>query len=329
MRRMNWESMAGRVLAGERLGRDDALAVLEAPDDDLLAVLQAAFAVRRAHFGRGVSLHVIRNAKSGLCSEDCAFCSQSEEADTSVAAYPLQATEAIVAGARDAHGLGAVRYCVVTSGRGPAPGDLDRLCDTVRRIKESVPIQVCTSLGILTDGQAVQLKAAGVDRYNHNLETAEGFYPSICSTHAYADRVTTARAVKQAGMQLCSGGLIGMGESRADRVALAFALRDSGADSIPLNFLDPRPGTPLGDRPRITALDALRTLAMFRFVNPDRELRMAGGREACLGSLQALALFPANSIFTVGYLTTPGQGHAADLAMIAAAGFEVAEMTDA
>jgi biotin synthase len=197
------------------------------------------------------------------------------------------------------------------------------MCATVRALKREVPIQVCVSLGLLNLPQARQLQAAGVDRYNHNLETSERFFPRICTTHTYADRLATVQAVKAAGLELCCGGLLGMGESLADRAALALAIRAAGADSIPVNFLDPRAGTPLGRRPRLAPLDALRALIMFRFANPDKEIRIAGGREACLGPLQALALFPANSMFTNGYLTTAGQGYAADLALIKAAGFRL------
>ena len=174
-----------------------------------------------------------------------------------------------------------------------------------------------------------ELKAAGVDRYNHNLESSERFFPAICTTHSYAERKATAARVKAAGMELCSGGLMGMGETLEDRVDLALAMRDVKADSIPLNFLDPRPGTGLSNRPRIPAGDVLRTLAMFRFVHPDREIRIAGGREACLGPLQVLALYPANSMFTSGYLTTPGQGYQADRRMLEMAGFDIVEITDA
>jgi biotin synthase len=326
---MNWTDLSRRLLSGGRLERSEALAVLRSSDDEILAVLQAAFDLRRTYFGRGVRLHVIRNAKSGFCSEDCSYCSQSGQADTAIEKHPLQTVAAIVQGAREARTLNAVRYCIVTSGRQPAEKELDVICEAARQIKCEAPIQICTSLGLLTPEQAQRLKVAGVDRYNHNLETSSRYYGAICTTHRYEDRVATTRIAKAAGLELCCGGLIGMGETLEDRVDLALALREVGADSIPLNFLDPRPGTAMEGRPRIGALDALRTLALFRFANPDRELRVAGGREACLGPLQALALYPANSIFTAGYLTTGGQGHSADLAMIEAAGFQVAEITDA
>lgn len=319
----DWNRLSRRVLDGAVISREEALAVLNAPGEELLEILAAAFAVRRRYFGLGVTLHVIRNAQSGICTEDCAYCSQSAVATSDIPRYPLQTVDDLVAGAREARALGAIRYCMVISARGPAETEIDKVCEAVRRIKRETPIQVCTSLGLLTAAQAAQLKAAGVNRYNHNLETAERLYGQICSTHTYADRVATARTAKQAGLELCSGGLMGLGETPEDRVDLAFALRELGADSIPVNFLDPRPGTRLEGLTRIRPTEALKALAMFRFVNPDREIRIAGGREAVLGAMQVLAFYPANSMFTRGYLTTNGQGCEADRAMLEAAGFEV------
>ncbi|MBI2441294.1 MAG: biotin synthase BioB [Lentisphaerae bacterium] len=309
--------------------RAEALAVLMAPAEELLALLEAAFAVRRHYFGLGVSLHVIRNAKSGLCTEDCAYCSQSAKSAAAAPRYELQPVEEILQGALEAQALKAVRYCIVTSSRAPQEEELNTVCAAAEQIKRATSLQVCTSLGLVDAAQARRLKLAGVDRFNHNLETSERFYPSICQTHSYSDRLATARAVKAAGVELCCGALMGLGETPEDRVDLAFALREVEADSIPVNFLDPRPGTAFEHRPRLAAAEALRILVMFRLVNPSRELRVAGGREVCLGPLQALALYPANSIFTNGYLTTPGQGHAADLAMIEAAGFQVTDVTQA
>jgi len=196
----------------------------------------------------------------------------------------------------------------------------------VRRIKAEMNIRICTSLGLLREGQAEKLAAAGVDRFNHNLETSRNFFPEICSTHSYEDRVATVMAAKRAGMEACCGGIMGMGETDEDRVALAFELRDLEVESIPVNFLDPRPGTPLSESPRLSPADCLRALCMFRFVNPSRDIRIAGGREANLRRMQPLALYPANSLFVDGYLTTPGQGFEADVQMIEDAGFRVAEI---
>ena len=326
---MQWKNLAREAIQGYQITKTEALQLLSSADDELLAVLNAAFAIRRHYFGRGVAIHVIKNAKSGLCSEDCAFCSQAGSANTDSPQYALQNVEELVEGARDAHRLKALRYCVVMSGKAPEPKELDIICAAARLIKKEVPIQICASLGLLNAGQALKLKDAGVDRFNHNLESSERFYPSICTTHSYAERMRTAEIVKAAGMELCSGGLIGMGESLEDRVEMAFALRNVKADSIPLNFLDPRPGTALENIIRLTPTDCLRALIMFRFVHPDKEIRVAGGREACLGAMQVLSLYAANSIFTKGYLTTPGQGYEEDMDMIHRAGFHVTGWTAA
>jgi biotin synthase len=325
---MNWNDLANRVLAGDALDYGEALGVLESSDDDLLAVLHAAFRVRERYFGREVRVHVLRNAKSGSCPEDCSFCSQSTKFATGIDNYRLQSVDELVEGAREAYRLGAVKYCMVTATRGPSSRDLDVVCDAVRRIKAEIPIRICTSLGLLREGQAEQLAEAGVDRFNHNLEASRRFFPEVCSTHSFDDRVATVRAAKAAGMEACCGGIFGMGETNDDRAALAFELRELEVESIPVNFLDPRPGTPLGDVERMRAVDCLRVLAMFRFVNPTRDIRIAGGREANLGHLQPLALFPANSMFSQGYLTTPGQGHDADLRMIEDLGFHLAVLSE-
>lgn len=325
----DWNLLATTCLDGGAPSREEALAVLTSGDDELLEVLAAAFRLRRAHHGRDVRIHVLKNAKSGLCPEDCAFCSQSVHFHTGVDRYPLQSVEELVAGAREAAALGAVKYCMVTSTRGPSERDLDVVCEAVRRIKSELNLNVCTSLGLLREGQAERLAAAGVTRFNHNLESSRNHFGEICQTHTYDDRIATVRAAKAAGMEACCGGIMGMGETLEDRVQLAFELRELAVESIPVNFLDPRPGTPLGNLPRLTPQDCLRALAMFRFVNPTRDIRVAGGREVNLRHLQPLALYPANSLFCNGYLTTGGQGPEADLAMIADAGFRVAELVPA
>ncbi len=325
----DWNHLADRVLAEATPSFDEALAVLQSSDDDLLPLLHSAFRIRHKFHGRDVRIHVLQNAKSGLCPEDCGFCSQSVKFPTGVDRYPLQTVEQLVEGARKAAELGAVKYCMVTSTRGPSDRDLDTICEAVRQIKASFNINVCTSLGLLKEGQAERLAEAGVTRFNHNLESSRAHFGSVCSTHSYDDRIGTVRAVKAAGMEACCGGIMGMGESLEDRVSLAFELRELQVESIPVNFLDPRPGTPMADTGRLSPQDCLRALAMFRFVNPSRDIRVAGGREVNLRQLQSLALYPANSIFCNGYLTTPGQGAESDMRMISDAGFRVAELVPA
>jgi biotin synthase len=318
----DWEGLADDVLAGLTPSRAAGLAVTNASDDELLALLHAAFRVRRHFWGRQVRVHVLQNARSGTCPEDCSFCSQSVRFDTAVPRYRLQGVDELVAAGERAAAMGAVTYCMVTSTRGPSAAELDTICEAARRLRARHPVRICTSLGLLAEGQAETLAAAGVGRYNHNLESSRRFFPEICTTHGWEDRVATVRRAKAAGMEACCGGILGMGESREDWVDLALALRELEVDSVPVNFLDPRPGTPLGDRPRLSPQDCLRGLALFRFYNPAADVRVAGGREINLGPLQALALWPANSMFTNGYLTTSGAPPSEDARMIAAAGFE-------
>jgi biotin synthase len=323
---MNWTSLANEILDGSPITRSTALAVLESSDDDLLDVLQGAYTLRCHYWGRGVRVHVLRNAKSGICSENCSFCSQAAGAYSGIDHYMMQSVDQLVDGAREAHKRNAVKYCIVTATRGPSDKQLDIICEAVQKIKREVPIDICTSLGLLNGNQAARLAEAGVDRYNHNLETSERYYPEICQTHTYRDRLDTLRHSKNAGMEMCCGGIMGMGETNEDRVDLAFTLRDLETASIPVNFLDPRPGTPLAKSPVLSPSEGLRCLAMFRFVNPAAEIRIAGGRESCLRHLQPLALYPANSLFTEGYLTTSGQGYNRDEAMIREAGFVIEEL---
>lgn len=320
---LDWNALADRSIAGEAPSRQEAIAVLQSPDCEFLSILHAAYRVRRHFFGNKVQVHILQNALSGLCPEDCAFCSQAARAGTEVSRYGLQSREELVAAARKAKEAGAYRYCMVTATRGPTGAQLDEICEAVREITDTIGIRVCTSLGILTRPQARRLKQAGVDRFNHNLETSRRHFPSICTTHTYEDRVRTIEYAHEAGIQACSGGIVGMGETDEDLVDLAFELRRLGVESIPINFLDPRPGTPLGDLPLQEPRRALRVLCMVRLVNPPADVRVAGGREVTLRSLQPLALYPCNSLFTNGYLTTDGNCEADDARMIRDLGFEI------
>src|SRR5580765_1726609 len=318
-----WSQLADTALSGTLLSRDEARAVIDAPPDDLLALLDAAFRVRRAHWGRRVSLHVLENAKMGACPEDCGFCSQSSKHMSPSGEAPMKSVDELVDGARRAHAARAKRYCMVTATRGPSQRDLDTICTAAERIKAELDIELCASLGLLTEAKAQRLAAAGVDRFNHNLETSERHYGEIVSTHTWRDRVATVQFAKAAGMDTCCGGIVGLGETEDDLLDLAFALRELDVDSVPVNFLDARTGTPLAGRPLVEPGFALRSLCMFRFVHPRTDLRVAGGREITLRALQAFALYPANSIFSQGYLTTGGASAMADHQMIRDAGFEL------
>ncbi len=318
-----WDELADQALAGKLISRDDALAILQADDRDVLAVLDAAYRVRHHYFGNRVKLCMLINAMSGLCSEDCAYCSQSKVSTAQIEKYSMVDQETILESARHAAACQALNFSIVISGRGPAPRLVETVAAAVKEIKATTPLEVCASLGILAPGQAEQLKEAGLDRCHHNLNTSARFHSRICSTHSYEDRVATIEEIKRAGLSVCCGIIVGMGETHEDIVDLAGALRELDADSIPVNFLNPIPGTPLAETRELTPMFCLKVLALFRFICPDKEIRVAGGREVNLRALQPLVLFPASAMFVGDYLTTEGRGVAADQQMIADLGFDI------
>jgi biotin synthase len=297
---------ARKALYDEALTRAECRDVLSTPDEDLLALLHAAFVVRAQYFGKTVRLQMLQNAKSGACQEDCHYCSQSVVSTASIERYNLLPQNQMIEGARRAAASKAQRYCIVISGRSPLDREIDEIAGAVRAIKQDLPIQICCSLGLMNETQAKRLKAAGVDRVNHNLNTSEAFHGSICTTHTFQDRLATIRNARAAGLEICSGGIVGMGEADDDLIDLAMALREVRPDSIPVNTLHPVAGTPLESCDHLTPQRCLKVLCLFRFLHPRTEIRIAGGREHNLRSLQPLALYPADSVFVNGYLTTPG-----------------------
>jgi biotin synthase len=319
-----YRTIAEAALADAPLDAAACRSVLDAPDDEVAHVLWAAFAVRARHFGRRVKLCVLNNARSGLCPEDCGYCSQSAVATSDIPRYRLKAVTELVAAARHAAATGARRYCMVTSARGPSDRDVEHFARAARAIRAELPdLELCVSLGLMGDGAATRLRDAGVDFMNHNLNTSRRFYPEICTTHTYDDRLATVTSGRRAGLHLCSGVIVGMGETDDDLVDVARALAELAPTSLPVNFLHPIDGTPLGEREPPDVARCLRALSLFRLTNPRAEIRAAGGRERCLGAAQPLALYAANSVFMQGYLTTAGQRPDEALAMIAAHGFQV------
>ena len=318
-----WHALADKVLDGGQVSRDEALSMLDCPDESLLDLLAAVYRVRRHYFGNQVQLYFLMNAKSGLCPEDCTYCSQSKISTAEIPKYNLLSRDKLLEGARLAAQRDAKTYCIVISARGPTDREMQAVTAIVPEIKQRYELKICACLGLLTPKQASQLKQCGVDRVNHNLNTSEACYSDICTTHTYHDRVATLEAVRDAGMEMCSGGIVGMGEQPHDLVDMAVALRDLGVQSIPVNFLNPIDGTPLAGKSDLNPRTCLKVLSMFRFVNPDREIRIAGGRELHLGSMQALGFYPANSMFVGDYLTTEGQAADEDYRMIRDLGFEV------
>jgi biotin synthase len=316
--------LAERSLRGDPLTREEASFILRWPEEDVLSLVQAAYRVRRAAFGKKVKLNFLVNIQSGLCPEDCGYCSQSKVSKAPVEKYRLMVPEEAAALAGRAVEMKASRVCLVASMRGPSERDLAAVEAAVRKVKETYPgLEVCASLGLLDDGQAERLKEAGLDVYNHNLNTSESRYGKICTTHAYADRLGTIERIKAGGMLTCSGVLFGMGETEEDVLDVAFAVRGLKAHAVPVNFLIPVPGTPLAGTHELTPVHCLRILALFRFLNPRAELRIAGGRELHLRSLQPLGLLIADSIFIGDYLTTEGGTPSGDVRMIRDLGFEI------
>jgi len=320
---MDFGRLAEKSLDGQLPEREELKAILEAPDEHLPELLSAAFKVRHHYFGKRVQIHVLQNAKSGLCPEDCHYCSQSSVSDAPIDRYPFLSKEELIEGAKQAKAAGAVRYCIVNSGRGPTSKEIQEIAAAVRDIKDNVDIDICCSLGLMNQEKARTLKEAGVGRVNHNLNTSRQHHAAVVTTHSYEDRVATIEEVKAAGLSTCSGGIIGMGETDDDIIDLALNIRELDIDSIPVNFLNSIPKTPFETVKQLTPQRCLKTLCLFRFVNPGKEIRVAGGREVNLRSLQPLSLFPANSIFVNGYLTTPGQPASDAHRMIEDLGFEV------
>jgi biotin synthase len=318
-----WHALADAVLDGGSISRDQALEILHSSDDELLGVIAAAFRLRERAFGKTVQLYFLMNAKSGLCPEDCNYCSQSKISSAPIPKYNILSREKLLDGARVAAERQSKTYCIVISGRAPNEREMKAVETIVPEIKARYGLNICACLGLLSPEQARRLKEAGVDKVNHNLNTSPEYYQQICSTHTFEDRVETLKNVRAAGMQLCSGGIIGMGERAEDIVSMAFELRELSVESIPLNFLHAIDGTPLEQKEYLSPRDCLRALSMFRFVNPRSELRIAGGRERHLRSLQPLGLYIANSIFVGDYLTTQGQPPAEDYQMIQDLGFEI------
>jgi biotin synthase len=318
-----WLELAEQVLAGHRLSPKEGLEILRSRDEELLELLAAAYRVRYHYFSRLVQVNFLINAKSGLCGEDCAYCSQSAVSKAPIPKYPLVSKEKILEGAALAIAHRAKTYCIAVSGRSPTDKEIDLLAEAVREVKQRYPLRICVSPGLLSPQQAIRLQQAGVDRVNHNLNTSQRFYPRICTTHSYQARLATLEAVRAAGLEICSGALLGMGEEEEDVVDLALELARLQVEAIPINFLNPIPGTPLEGTWRLTPRYCLKILCLFRLAVPKAELRMSAGREQHLGPLQPLGLYPANSLFVGGYLTTRGRDPEEDFRMIEALGFDV------
>jgi biotin synthase len=320
-------AIAERALLEERrpLTLDEARAVAHLSLDDLPALIALAHRVRLLYCGESVELESLINAKSGACPEDCAFCSQSARYHTAIDIYPLLELDEVMEAARATREAGATQFCIVVAVRGPDERLLTRVIEATELIGKETGLEVAASLGILVPGQAERLAAAGVRRYNHNLETSRELFPSICTTHSWDERVDTCRMAVAAGMELCCGGILGMGETLDQRIDFAFELAALDPAEVPVNLLDPRPGTPLGNRSLLSARESLQAIALFRLILPRAVIRLAGGRERVLGELQAMGLYAgANALIVGNYLTTIGRAPEEDVALLETLGMPIA-----
>ena len=314
-----------KVLGGNEILFEEALELIELEDREAIHRLAEAAHEITLHFNSNQpGLCSLINAKSYLCGEDCAFCAQSVRFDTGAERYELLDEEVIVRAAKKAEEKGVKNFCLVTSGAAPLPHEFEKLLHIIERLRKETSLNIDASFGFVTKEQAEKLREAGLRRFNHNLQSSREFYPEIVSTHTYETRLATLRALLEGGLELCSGGILGMGESREDRVKMAFELKRFQPHCVPVNLLNPRPGTPLENAPPIDPLEAVKTIAVFRFVLPRANIKLAGGREGGLREHQELALRGgANGLIVGGYLTTQGNPLAEDFAMLARVGYEV------
>lgn len=314
------ENAVRRIEEGGSIGREEALALYEAPLEELC---RAADELREKYCADGFDLCTIVNGKSGHCSENCKFCAQSGFHHTQIKEYPLLSEDEIVEGAQYNRDQGVVRYSIVTSGKRLSDPELDQMIKAVRRIGEEVDISVCASFGLLNVDQFRRLKEAGVSRIHNNLETSERNFPNICTTHSFADKVAAIRAAQEAGLAVCSGGIMGLGETVEDRIDMALSLRELGIKSVPINRLNPIPGTPFADNEPLTDDDMRRIVAIYRFILPDAAIRLAGGRGLFVDKGKGCFQSGANAAISGDMLTTAGITVETDLAMLDELGYEV------
>lgn len=312
--------MKEKVLRGELVGRQEALRLAEEP---LLELQEAADEIRKAVCGNGFDICTIVNGKCGRCSEDCKYCAQSAHYHTACTeSYPLLSTEELVEGAKHNERQGVLRYSIVTSGRRLSDAEVDQVCESIRRIKEETSIEVCVSFGLLEEEHFRRIKAAGASRVHCNLESSARYFPYICTTHTYEEKIRTLEAAKAAGLSVCSGGILGLGETMEDRIDMVLAARELGVKSIPVNLLNPIPGTPYENRKPLTNEEACRCVAVFRFLIPDASVRLAGGRGLVGDKGEACFKSGANAAISGDMLTTAGITVETDMALIHQLGFE-------
>ena len=314
------DTLKRKALNGGEITRDEAIALSSAPLGKLAA---AADEIRTKMCGNGFDICTIINGKCGKCSEDCKYCAQSAHYHTDCAeSYPLLSTDEILNEAKYNAERGVLRYSIVTSGKRLSDAEVNHVCESIKAVSEKVGIEVCVSFGLLEESAFRKIKEAGASRVHCNLETSERYFPQICTTHTYQDKIDTLKAAKRAGLSICSGGIIGLGETMADRIDMAIQARELGVKSIPVNLLNPIPGTPYENNPHITAEEAMRCVALFRFLIPDDSIRLAGGRGLLSDKGEGCFCSGANAAISGDMLTTSGITIETDMKILSNLGYE-------
>ena len=314
------ETLGNKILEGKMITKQEAIELYEQPLQELC---QKANEIRKQFCSNRFDICTIINGKSGRCSENCRFCAQSAYSHTNAAEYPLLPAEEIVAQAKVNDKQGVMRYSIVTSGKRLSDQEVDKMCEAVQKIKEETGISVCISFGLLKEEQYRKLKAAGVTRVHNNLETSRKNFPNTCTTPTFEDKVNAIRAAQAAGLSVCSGGIMGLGETPEDRIDMALTLRELGIKSVPVNMLNPIPGTPLGQNKKLTAEDMCRIVAVYRFILPDASIRLAGGRGLLPDKGRSCFLSGANAAISGDMLTTAGITVETDMKLLKELGYEV------
>lgn len=313
--------MKNQVLQGYQITGEEARKLYEAPLEELC---RAANEIREHFCGAGFDICTIVNAKCGKCSEDCKYCAQSAHYHTSLSeSYPLLDTKALLTDVKKQAERGVLRYSIVTSGRRLSVEEVDRLCESIREIKKQVPIEICVSLGLLAEGDFIKLHEAGASRVHCNLESSRTYFKQVCTTHTYDEKIETLKAAQRAGMTVCSGGIMGLGETVEDRIDMILTARELGVKSIPVNFLNPIPGTPYEENKPLTREEARRCIAVFRFLIPDASIRLAGGRGLLGDKGESCFLSGANAGISGDMLTTAGITVETDMQLLERLGYEV------
>ena len=315
------EQLKNEILDGKLISKEEAMSLLEAPLDALCA---AADELRKELCGNSFDICTIVNGKCGRCSEDCKYCAQSAHYNAHVESYPLLNTEELMAHAKYNADRGVLRYSIVTSGKRLSDAEVEQVCDSIRTIKKQVDIEICVSFGLLSPENFRKVKEAGASRVHCNLEAARDFFPTICTTHTYDDKIKVLTAAKEAGLGICSGGIMGLGESMEDRIDMALDLRALGVRSVPVNFLNPIPGTPLAHQKALSFDEKRRIIAIYRFINPTASIRLAGGRGLMEDKGEACFTAGANAAISGDMLTTAGYTIETDMKLIDKLGFRVA-----